>query len=425
MKRTNRRIKSVGAIVGLWACIAWVSASAVTVHIDSQPLPMALRQFVAQSGIQVLFPSGNALDSWTAPRVVGEFAPSTALAQLLAGSGLRYEFVNSTTVAVRDPDSDVISGPQQDAGRSSLGSEKASSERGIPEVLVNGSRSLNADVERTPDDIQPYVVIGRKQIDHALATNVSDLLRTFVTMNYVSSPSELQGPENTSVVALRGLSSSQTLILVDGRRVSGRGRNGFELQPDLNGIPLSAIERIEILPTTASGIYGGSATGGVVNIVLRREYSGLEARADYSGSFAGGGRGRRLDLSGGLSFNNGDTSLMFLGSFGKTDPLLIGQRRFPTAYIARADANSQSFQPNYLRNGLPPLSSTANISAQPNFIPVAEGTPGAFCISGECSAYLADDLVLKPEFGGASLGTAITHLSPGSSGVQSYLRNAG
>src|SRR5262249_43621886 len=115
---------------------------------------------------------------------------------------------------------------------------------GIPQILVKGSqaRSLNADIERTRDDIQPYVVLNRKAIEQSGATNVNDLLRSRLTMSYMRQ-TNLQNPDaegvgygsgNDSVVSLRGLGSAQTLILIDGRRPALRNANGNTLQADLN-----------------------------------------------------------------------------------------------------------------------------------------------------------------------------------------------
>src|SRR6185436_13393963 len=114
-------------------------------------------------------------------------------------------------------------------------------------------------------------------------------------------------------------------ILVDGHRVA-EGQQGSPMQPDINGIPLMAIERIEVLPTTASGIYGGGATGGVVNIVLRRDYHGTDMHVEYGGSFDGGAASRGIDISNGFTFEGGKSTVTLLGSYHDTNPLLIGAR---------------------------------------------------------------------------------------------------
>src|SRR5690606_5082656 len=111
------------------------------------------------------------------------------------------------------------------------------------------------------------------------------------------------------------LGAGQTLILVDGRRQPGFPSYGNSGQADLNGIPLAAIERIEVLPTTASGIYGGSATGGVVNVVLRRDYQGAEVSVKYEDSFRSDAPNHRVDLAAGFNLFDGKTNVLVAGSY--------------------------------------------------------------------------------------------------------------
>ena len=90
--------------------------------------------------------------------------------------------------------------------------------------------------------------------------------------------SELNGSNNVtgaSTVNLRGLGSESTLILVDGRRVGYSGLLGGVT--DISSIPLSMVDRIEILLDGASAVYGSDAVGGVVNIITRKDYSGSRA----------------------------------------------------------------------------------------------------------------------------------------------------
>src|SRR5690606_21287995 len=111
-------------------------------------------------------------------------------------------------------------------------------------------------------------VFDRHTIERSLATSVSDFLKSNLTMSsgpslLSQSPTEVAG--SASRIRLRGLSAEQTLVLIDGRRTASYAVAGDTPQPDINGIPLAAIERIEVLPTSAAGIYGGGATGGVIN----------------------------------------------------------------------------------------------------------------------------------------------------------------
>src|SRR5262249_7321019 len=152
--------------------------------------------------------------------------------------------------------------------------------------------------------------------------NIEDFLRTRLPMNTTAgSLAQIPGsPLTLSNINLRGLGPNQTLVLVDGRRMPGIASAGTPSQPDINGIPLAAIERIEVLPATAGGIYGGSATGGVINIILRRHPRGLDVKATYGDTFVAKASNYRLDVNGG--FNLGDnTQVMVAATYSDSQAL--------------------------------------------------------------------------------------------------------
>ena len=431
---TSRAIVLVSALSLLTTVVALpsiASSTNVSLNIDAQPLNRALTLFARQSGVQLLFPADErALSAW-APAVVGSLKPDVGLRLLLAGSNLHYESVNANTYAIRTdheenggPSSDrstaanagADTGPREESESEPKRPRSSATERGIPEVLIRGSNSLNADIERSRDDTQPYVVFGREQIKSSGAANVEELLRTRLTMNYVASTNaqSTSALGNRSSIALRGLDTNDTLILVDGRRVSQIGILGGEVQPDLNGIPLNAIERIEVLPSTASGIYGGNATGGVVNIVLRRDFTGIEPRLTYQGTFLGGGSQRRVDLSGGTNLNGGRTSVLFNASYSDAAPL----RERDRSYIAtrRQQVYGALDFSDPFNTSSPLLGRTTNIrSFTDNFDP-------------DTGDYLGvAPLTLKD---GTPLNSTITSVPTGYSGAASdggraFLQNAG
>ena len=264
----------------------------VALNIEAQPLDGALCEFSGQSDIQILFSVNVPSNSVTASRVIGTFAPESAIKQLLALAELRYDFVNARTIAIppvspakpatRQFDGTHPSGDcaPETTGEPAANRAPASLETHIPEILVKGTRRPDADIQRPTDDIQPYVVLDRLWIAISAATEINDLLRTRLTMNYRVSlryPESGTECDNDIVFDLRGLGDNQTLMLINGRRPYSQPTfDKHVLQPDLNAIPPRAIDRIEIPPITASGIYDGRATGGVVKIVLRPDYSGVE-----------------------------------------------------------------------------------------------------------------------------------------------------
>lgn len=237
--------------------------------------------------------------------------------------------------------------------------------------------TTNMDIPRTVNDVQPYYIIDSKTIDASGASTVDDLLKQKLTMNAVAmtngqtyNSSTVSGGVstggNTSIVNLRGLGTDKTLILINGRRQSSvsivDGSSSNSQQVDLNGIPLAAIERIEVLPTSASGIYGGSALGGVVNIVLKQSYSGTEVKMRYENAFDTDASARRVSLTHGQNFDNGRMNLLLSVAWADSTPMLLGDRN---GYIQQAIArvNANNLAANYV-SSIPFLGgSTTNIRA--------------------------------------------------------------
>ncbi|UGQ46491.1 TonB-dependent receptor [Massilia endophytica] len=134
-----------------------------------------------------------------------------------------------------------------------------------------------------------------------------------------------------SFASLRGLGPNATLVLLNGRRLGNHGASGKAV--DLNSIPLGAIQRVEILKDGASAIYGTDAIGGVVNFILKTNYTGLEAAATLNGTEAGGGMQRRASLLGGLGNVETDGwNIMASVTHDNNDKLSSTQRDFANGY---------------------------------------------------------------------------------------------
>ena len=161
----------------------------------------------------------------------------------------------------------------------------------LDQVVVTGSNLKGIDLE----DSQPVIIIDAEQIREFGATSASDLLKQISasaggTGNFTSANSgalQADAPAGSAGASLRGLGTASTLTLVNGRRVAVSSfANGSENFVDLNAIPLAAIDRIEVLTTGASAIYGADAVAGVVNFVLRRDFDGLRLSASAGDSEA-------------------------------------------------------------------------------------------------------------------------------------------
>src|SRR5437667_3974152 len=162
----------------------------------------------------------------------------------------------------------------------------------IERVEITGSSIKRIDAETA----LPVQIVTRQEIEATGSANVEQFLQGLGVA--------LQGNNNTvaasasgvtsggiSSVALRGLGSQRTLVLIDGRRVSAGGTLTDSTTVDVNHIPVAAIERIEVLKDGASAIYCSDAIGGVINFILRKDYKGGEATAYANYTQHPGGRG--------------------------------------------------------------------------------------------------------------------------------------
>ena len=138
----------------------------------------------------------------------------------------------------------------------------------------------------------PVQVIRREDIDKIAASTTEELLHYVTAATSAGSiqVSQANGTVTTSqsTISLRALGATRTLILVNGRRVAVFGGT-TSTAVDVNSIPISAIERIEVLKEGASSLYGSDAIAGVVNFILRREYHGTEVRANVGAPTQSGG----------------------------------------------------------------------------------------------------------------------------------------
>lgn len=372
MAKTSRykTILAAGAAVALALSATPAIAQQRNFDLPAQSATRSIPEFGRQAGIQIIAP-GEILRRVRTPALRGTYDVRAALRTLLANSGLRVVSDDGRTItlgAMAAPGS----GEAQAAGAAAENEGVLAS---VPEILVTGRRlSLNADIPRTRNDAQPYVVFSTEDIERADVSNVEEFLLRRLPMNTVGRTNSQQGTTNgsSSSVNLRGLGTNQTLILVDGRRLATASAfGGTPAQPDINAIPLQAIERIEILPATASGIYGGGATGGVVNIIRRRQLSGLDLRMRYENTFETDAPNYRIDLGGGFSPWAGG-NVLFAASYADSEPLLQGDRPFLREGRLRLLQNNPSF---YLASAIPPLGSTPNIRSVSGASLYGPGTP--------------------------------------------------
>ena len=171
----------------------------------------------------------------------------------------------------------------------------------VEEVVVTGSRITKSEFTGA----QPVLVIDQEAIQATGEMSVSDVLRE-TPINTYGSFYERSGSSagSQSTLSLRGLGSSRTLVLIDGKRLPGSPKLGGD-SANLNLIPTSAIERIEILADGASAVYGSDAIGGVVNVITKKGVDGMSFSGSVSSPEQPGGGEETFSFVGGVNTDDG------------------------------------------------------------------------------------------------------------------------
>lgn len=230
----------------------------------------------------------------------------------------------------------------------------------VEKVEVTGSNIKRIDAEGP----LPVVIIKREDIEASGKTTINELLATLTVVSG-GSFSEATNAGNsfapgTASVSLRGLGVNTTLVLLNGRRVANYGfaQNINESFVDLNSIPVSAIERVEVLKDGASAIYGSDAIAGVINVILRKDFVGVEVSASAGTSRDGGGGETRAAITAGFgSLAKDRFNAMLTVDFYKRDAINSSQRSFSRFADQRgngvggSDYRSPTGNPGYWTGG--------------------------------------------------------------------------
>ncbi len=297
--------------------------------IAAQPLADALTDYALQSGREVYFLEAD-VAGLTAPELDGTYRPLDAFERLLAGSGIAHREAENGVLLVGDTytradDNDAPThGASAVAGTYQGGAQPVSAQ-GVQPVEADGAEDEGEDGEAVPQrDVivvtgtnirgaapvgSPLLQFDREDIDLTGAGSLQDFFET-VPQNFGGGPGEVQGNNNGNTLTiedgtainLRGLGSGSTLVLLNGNRLAG-STNGTYV--DTSMIPISAVDRIDILTDGASAIYGSDAISGVVNIVLRDDFDGAETRFRYGTVTEGGQREYRAAQTLGRSWTSG------------------------------------------------------------------------------------------------------------------------
>lgn len=175
----------------------------------------------------------------------------------------------------------------------------------VEEVIVTGSRIARKDLT----SVGPVTIISAPEIAATGVTSLEVLLQRLPSSaGFGGNQTAAYWVSNgwgTPQINLRGMGINRTLVLLNGRRVVAGG-TGANTSVDLSMIPVSIIERIEVLKDGASAVYGADAVAGVVNIITKDSFEGLEASVKLGAAFEGDGEELQLDLTWGVVSDKGN-----------------------------------------------------------------------------------------------------------------------
>ncbi|MBC3808914.1 TonB-dependent receptor [Undibacterium seohonense] len=207
--------------------------------------------------------------------------------------------------------------------------QTSSDSKPLARVEITGSAIKRVDSESalpvqliTREDIQKLGVTTAAELMAKVSANIGGLTDG-ISINVGGDQ------RGFNSVNLRGLGTSSTLVLLNGRRMANFASPGDDAGVDLNNIPAAAIERVEILLDGASALYGTDAIGGVINFITRKDYQGVEASAYAGRTQEGGAEKRSFTLAGGIGDLSKDGYNVFaVFDQQHTGSLFTSQRKF-------------------------------------------------------------------------------------------------
>ena len=329
------RLAAVATALYLAASAASAADPAADVRkpteIAAQRLETALQVLARERNVQVITRTEVVGDLRT-DGASGELSFDEALEKLLSGTGLTYRYLNANTITIVR----ASVPPQGSVDKTQI----------LEEVVVTGT-----NIRGVQATASPLQVFEREAIDRAGYATVQDFIAKL--------PQNLDFSENSangiagnagnvggaSTINIRGLGTSSTLVLVNGRRLASGG--GFGSFVDISLIPLTAVERIEVLTDGASAVYGSDAVGGVVNFVLRKDFEGAETRLRAGGVTEGGSQEYQVGQTFGHNWDSGNALLSY--EYYQRNNLLASERSYtrlapdPTDLLPKQERNSALF----------------------------------------------------------------------------------
>jgi len=182
----------------------------------------------------------------------------------------------------------------------------------------------------------PISSVSAQELNVSQPIAVEEVIRSLPATSPAIGANTNNGSGGGATIQLRNFGTNRTLVLVNGRRMVPFNLAGVV---DTNSIPISLLERVDIVTGGASAVYGADAVAGVVNFVLRKNFKGVEASTQYGVSEQGDAKRYRSDLTLGAGFADGKGNVALSVGTARTMPLTQGQRDFSTSSINSVDGS--------------------------------------------------------------------------------------
>jgi iron complex outermembrane receptor protein len=324
--------------------------------IPAEDLGKALRDFAIQANCNLSYDPAS-VEHLKAPAIKGEFTVPDALSLILRGTHLRAVNINENTIQVLDsaastPDANsALTGAVVRLAYAAPDAQASTSAPANQNIAASSASSSTADDNKTPgleeivvtgtnisgveNKTVPLLTFDRDAIDRSGFATLADFIIALpqnVKSGNNSPDGVLSGArfaldniENSTAANLRGLGASSTLTLLNGHRVAP---SAFGSGVDLSLIPLEAVERIDVLTDGSSAVYGSDAVGGVINIILRKDFNGQGTTARLDTLSRGGGELKQFGQTVGRTWDTGGALAIF--QFDDANSIRADQRSFTT-----------------------------------------------------------------------------------------------
>jgi len=327
-------------LAGALACLVLALASAASaqdprkdpaarkeysISIDAQPLTKALEHLYDQTGVFYGYsPNTTEEEQKLVGPLRGKFTIDDALNRLLESTGLTFEWTDSKNIAiVRAPPPPKQAAPQTKTPRTAAAPAKRAtpqemmeSDGILAEIISEGQRFKSlGETDRS------VLRFDLEAIERSGVLSISDLLKYVPQQPYLRSDGARSS--GAQYAELRGLGADTTLVLINGQRAYASAASFVVNAFDLNTIPLSAVDHVELLFDSTSVQHGMDAIGGVLNIVLKDEVPHPSLQMHYG---AAEGGGSQLQSAASFGFLRDNIKAAFIADYSQTQTLLGAQR---------------------------------------------------------------------------------------------------